>query len=218
MSSTDQQIASITLGITTYGSGIVFILGAIGNTLNILVFCCLKTYRPLVTSTFLAMTSFSGQLYITFTLGFSSISKWIGVDIPSRNAMICRSILYLRNMSLQICFTCLCLSSIERYLMTSRSARRRELMTLKRARLLICICFVVWMSAAIPSALFFNNLVQASLCVPSVQFAMPLTYYNLVCSIFLPVTILSIFGFLTWRNLANTRLSALNAQVSRSVL
>ena len=214
MSSTDQQIASITLGITPYGSGIVFILGAIGNVMNIIVFCCLKTYLSLVTSSFLATASFAGQLYLTFSPGLESLSKWIGYDIPSRNLQFCKSTWYIKNVSIQVSLTCLCLSSIDRYLMTSRSARRRELMTLNRAHLIIIIiCFVVWAGAAILYAIYSRNIPLFNLCLPSYSFAAMVTYLNLVLAIFLPVTIMSVFGLLTWKNLGNTRLIALNSQI-----
>lgn len=213
MSNTDQQILLATSTITTYVSGSMFILGAVGNLMNIVIFSCRKAYRSLVTSAFLVTASLAGQLYLTFTLGFGSMSKWIRSDIASRNWAICKSTLYIRNVAMQVYLTCLCLSSIDRYLMTSRSARRRQFMTLKRARLLICIWFVIWMCAGIPHALYTNNFVLFNLCIPSSNFAATVTYLNLVFAIFIPIILLSLFGWLTWKNLGNARLSALNSQV-----
>lgn len=213
MSNTDLQILSAVSAITTYVSGVMFILGTVGNIMNMIMFCCFKTYRSLVTSAFLVGTAFTGQIYLTISLGFGSISKWISYDIPSRNTTICKFTLYMRNVPIQIYLTCLCLSSIDRYLMTSRSARRRELMSLKRARLLICAWTVVWMCAGIPHAINSNNVPIFNLCIPSANFSITATCLNLVFAIALPVTILSIFGFLTWKNLENTRLTTLNSQV-----
>ena len=215
MSDTDQQILSAVSAITTYVSGVMFILGTVGNMMNMIMFCCLKTYRSLVTSAFLVGTAFTGQIYLTISLGFGSVSKWIGYDIPSRNTTICKFTLYMRNVPIQIYLTCLCLSSIDRYLMTSRSARRRELMTPKRARFLICAWTVIWMCAGIPYAINSSNIPLFNLCIPNSNFGITATYLNLVLAIIVPITILSIFGFLTLKNLENIRLTTLNSQVFR---
>ena len=210
---TDQQILSAISAIATYVGGVMFLFGTVGNLMNIIVFCCLKSYRSLSTSAFLATSSLAGQLYLTISMGFGSLSRLIGYDIGSRNSAICKSSLHVRNISVQISLTCLCLASIDRYLMTSRSARRRELITLKRARLLICICVAVWMCAGVPHAIYSLDLPLFNLCIPSSPFSTTATYLNLALSIFLPITVLSVFGVLTWKNLGNTRLTALNAQV-----
>ena len=68
LSDTDQRILFATSIITTYGGLLMVGLGFIGNTMNILAFCSLKVYRPLSTSAFLATASFSGQVYLCFSL------------------------------------------------------------------------------------------------------------------------------------------------------
>lgn len=215
MSNTDKQILLAVSAIITYADGAVFILGTMGNVMNMIMFCCLKAYRSLVTSSFLAGAAFAGQIYLTVSLGFASVSKWIGYDIASRNLTICKFYLYTRAVSIQIYLTCLCLSSIDRYLITNRSARRRELMTPKRARLLICAWTVVWMCVGIPQAMYTTNIPRFNLCIPSSEISTTVTYLNFVFSIILPITILLVFGLLTWKNLGSTRLTTLNSQVFR---
>ena len=215
MSNTDQQLLLATSAITAYLGGLMFLLGTVGNLMNIIVFCCLKSYRSLVTSAFLATSSFASQVYLIFGVGFQSLSKFIDYDIASSNLAICKSTLYMRNVSVQISLTCLCLSSFDRYLMTSRSVGRRELITLKRARLLICVWTVVWMCAAIPFALYTNDFTLFNACIPRSDYIITASYLNLVSSILLPITILLVFGLLTWKNLGNMRLTALNSQVFR---
>ena len=204
MPGTDEKTLSAASIIITYARGVIFIAGTVGNVMNIIAFCSLKIYRSLVTSTFLAGAAFAGQIYLTIMLGFASVSKWISYDIPSRNPVICKFDLYIRTVSIQIYLTCLCLSSID-----------RELMTLKRARLLICVLAIVWMCVGIHRALYSNNLPFSDLCTPSSNFVVTATYLNLIVAVILPIIILSIFGILTWKNLRNTRLLSLNSQVFR---
>lgn len=213
MSSSDQQILLIVTAISSYASGTLFILGTVGNIINMIVFFCLKTYRSLVTSIFLAATAFTGQVYLIFSLGIGSLSKWIGLDLISRNSAVCKAVLYIRNVAIIISLTCLCLSSIERCLMTSRSARQREWMTLKRARLLVCFFAVISMCIGIPHAIHTNTIPAANLCSPTSDFATGVTSLNLIFVVTLPVGILTVFGLLTWKNLGNIRLTALNSQV-----
>ena len=215
MSNTNQQILLAVSAIITYVDGAMFLLGTVGNVMNMIIFCCLKTYRSLVTSNFLAGATFAGQIYLTLSLGFGSISKWIGYDIPSRNPAICKFYLYTRAVSIEIYLTCLCLASIERYLITNRSPQRRELMTPNRARLLICAWSVVWMCAVIPYAIYSNTIPRFNLCIPSSEISAAVTYVNFVFAIILPIIILLVFGFLTWKNLGSTRLTTLNSQVFR---
>ena len=213
MSDTDQQILTAISVINTYVSGFMFIFGTFGNLLNIITFSCLKTYRSLITSTLLTMASFAGQLCLTFTLGLNSISKWIDVHIPSRNLAICKSTKYIQSFSILVSLTCLCLSSIDRYLMTSRSVRQRQFMTRKRALFLLVFWSSIWMCVTVPYLVYSTSISAINVCVPGLHFGTAAAYLNLIVAICLPITILSIFGWLTWKNLGNTRLTHLNSQV-----
>lgn len=213
ISTTNQQILSAISILSEYVGAAIFFLGTIGNVMNIIVFTCLKSYRSLVTSTFLFGASLFAQVFLILSFGFRTLSKWAGYDIASRNEPICKFTLLLRTASIQIYLTCLCLASIDRYLMTSRSVRRRELITLRRARLAVVVCVVVWMCARIPYAIFSLTIPALNMCAQSLNFIDIATYMTLVLSVISPVTILSVFGILTWKNLGNIRLSAMNAQV-----
>ena len=212
-SNTNQQLLLAASVLSEYVGTTIFITGTVGNLMNIIVFTYLRSYRSLVTSTFLAAASFFAQLFLTLGFGFRTLSKWIGYDIASRNESICKLTLLLRSASIQIYLTCLCFASIDRYLMTSRSVRRRELITLRRARLVVFTCVVVWICARIPYAVYSINIPALNMCVQSLNLVDIATYMTLVLSVIGPITILSVFGFLTWKNLGNRRLSAMNTQV-----
>ena len=123
LSPADQQLLRASSIITTYGGMIMFGLGAIGNTMNILAFSCLKVYRSLPTSAFLAAASFFGQLNLSFSLLFSALSNIIGYNPAARDAHLCKTYLFMQRVTVQITLTCLCMSAIDRYMMTSRSAQ-----------------------------------------------------------------------------------------------
>jgi hypothetical protein len=213
-SPTDQQILRAASLITTYGGLTMFTLGLIGNTLNLLVFTCLKAYRSLATSSFLAIASFSGQIYLAFSLLLSALANLLHYNPAAHDLNLCRVTLYIPRVTIQISLTCLCLSAIDRYLMTNRSARLRSLFTPYRARIAICISLVLWSAYGIPNAIYAINYPFFNICVPTMNFSMTITYLNLAFAVFIPIGILCLFGFLTWRNLRNARLSSMNVQVS----
>ena len=218
VSSTDQQILFAASMLTTYGGLIIFSAGIIGNTVNILAFSCLKVYRSLSTSAFLTTASLSGQVWLGFTLFRSAVTNLLGYNPASRNTLFCRATLFIPRVTVQISLTCLCLSAIDRYLMTSRSARRRAWITLTRARLAIVASVVVWCAYGVPNAVYAVNYPFINLCIPTSDFGNTVTYLNLVFAVLLPIVILCLFGFLTWKNLSSARLSSMNVQVTKMIL
>lgn len=218
MSATDRQILLAASSLTTYGGITMFTLGLIGNTLNIIAFTCLKGYRSLSTSAFLTAASLSGLIYLSFTLFRVAIGNILGYNAAARDSFLCRTTLFIPRVTVQVSLTCLCFSAIDRYLMTSRSARLRSLVTLTRARLAICFSVLIWCGYGVPNAIYAINYPLFNICVPTADFGNTITYLNLVFAVLLPIFILSVFGFLTWKNLDNARLSSMNAQVTRMIL
>ena len=218
LSTTDQQILSATSIITTYGGLLMVGLGLIGNTMNILAFCYLKVYRSLSTSAFLATASLSGQVYLFFSLLLSALANLMGYNPLARNNTLCRVALYVPRVTVQISLTCLCFSAIDRYLMTSRSARQRAWVTVRRARISIIVFVIVWLAYGVPSAVYGINYPFFNLCIPSAELSSTVVYLNLVFAVLLPIMILCLFGFLTWKNLGIARLSSMNVQVTKMIL
>jgi hypothetical protein len=210
---TDQQILRATSMMTTYGGLGMFTLGLLGNTMNVVAFSCLKVYRSLATSAFLVTASLCGQFYLTFSLLIYALSNVLEYNPAARYKSLCRATLYIPKVTMQISLTCLCLSAIDRYLMTSRSARQRAWMTPQRARLLVCACVVIWCAVGVPNAILALNYAQFNICVPTVEYAAIVTYLNLAIAIVVPIGTLCIFGFLTWKNLNRAHLSTTNLQV-----
>jgi hypothetical protein len=62
--STNEPITLASLFIMMYVGGFMYLFGRMGNIMNILAFC----YLNLHISAFLAASSISGQIYITFAI------------------------------------------------------------------------------------------------------------------------------------------------------
>ena len=199
--------------VTTYAGLTLFSLGLIGNSLNFITFAFWKPYRPLATSKFLATAAFSSQTYLSISIFISSLSNLIGFNPSSRNLNLCRASMLVSRAALQTSLTCVCLSSIDRYLVTSRSAYLRGWFTTTRSYLAIMITIFIWICYTIPNAVFASSNPIANICIPSSSFSGILTYLNLTFAVILPISVMTIFGILTHKNLQNVRLSTMNTQV-----
>lgn len=196
---TNEQITVISSFIQTYIGGFMCIFGTIGNIMNILAFCSLKTYRSLPTSAFLTTSSIAGQLYIIFGIFFPFLSNILGYNPAARNSNVCKLFIFITKLSIQILLTSLCLSAIDRYLMTSRSVRFRTLINMRRARLAICVSTFLWLCFCVPSAIYTSIIPSLNTCTPHITFLRISAYLNLFFAILLPISVMSVFGLLTWK-------------------
>ena len=196
-----------------YGGILMFVLGTVGNIMSVLVFCGIKSYRSLPTSVFLAAVSIANQINITVRIFLQFLTSILGYNPFATNRSACQFQWFLRKVFPQIAATCLCLCALDRYLMTTRSVRLRTLLTVRRASLLSGINAIVWLCYGIPSAIYVVTAPAFNVCGPNTMFLRISTYFDLSILILLPITIMSVFGFLTWKNLGRIQQTHLNKQV-----
>lgn len=130
------------------------IAGSIGNILNIIIFGCVKKYRVLPSSVFLAGASLGEELALVALIVPQSFASVTGRDVRAMSTIACKlsSLLYTGGGSLAI--LCLYMAAIDRFLQTSRSATRRQWMTLKKSRIIFFILVSIAVLVGLPFALF----------------------------------------------------------------
>jgi uncharacterized membrane protein len=203
-----------------YGALILIGFGTVGNLLNIVVFIRLKVLRQMPSSVFL-LASFIGSLVQLWTVRFSrAILSLTGIDLLARSLFYCEIRWLFGRMSSSITITSLCLASIDRFLVTSRNVRYRNIFTMRRAQLTIIIFVIIFLIPLIPDIVYYNT---PSCISPEAPFwyRQYTTYFNTVYTNFLPVPVLVVFGIFTWRNLHNARIgqqNRLETQVNRMIL
>ncbi|CAF3644782.1 unnamed protein product [Rotaria sp. Silwood1] len=119
----------------------------------------------------------------------------------------------------------LCFATVDRYCSTSRDVRRRNWSSLKVTKISILIALIVSFSFPIPD-FFYVGIKQGHCGYISIGYDKYFTYFvaPVLLAIF-PVSILSIFGFLTRRNLRKCTATAqktaaqrINHELSRMLL
>ncbi|CAF3070036.1 unnamed protein product [Rotaria sp. Silwood2] len=202
-------------------------VGSIGNLLTFSVFVRRKKYRSLSSSTFLAGSTFGEQLVLLSSAFPDSLTYALNYDFYGISIEMCKSTSFLYFAGGVVALTCMYLAAIERYLQTCRSSSQREWMTLNRARLIVFLATLVSSDISIPFALYRNVTSNNQSCEyvnANFKRMAPLMYA--IVGVPMPITLLSVFGFLTWRNLKTptqrqrTDLAThkLNNQVVRMIL
>ncbi|CAF2013542.1 unnamed protein product [Rotaria magnacalcarata] len=127
----DVQLLVIIQYINIYIGLFAASIGTIGNILNIITFTCLKKYRIIPSSIFLAGASLAEQLTIIGLLFPQSIDYATGHDPRVMSSLFCKisSVLYTGGGVFAL--VCLYLAAIDRDLQTCRSAVKRQWMKMK---------------------------------------------------------------------------------------
>lgn len=138
---------------------------------------------------------------------------WCKVRIP---------LIYINGFS---SYTCLCLHSIDTFLATSNSAHWRQKSNVRTARILIIGFLFLWIGHEIPY-FFFQDLINLRCVSISAVYTLYSTYFiALGLFTFIPVAIISIFGYFSYHHvrgqLSNDRhrsLSRLTTQMTSMAL
>ena len=151
---------TITRQLTIYFGIPVPVAGVIGAILNIIVFLSLRTFRKNSCAFFLIVMSFVniGQL-LTGLLSRIMIGGW-DLDFTERSSAYCK----FRYYCLQVCtltsYSCMCLATIDQFLATSLRPQWQQFFTIRRAKFLSLVVFLVWMCMAFPLLHFLILLFQ----------------------------------------------------------
>ena len=197
--------------ITIYFGFFLLVTGTVGNILNVFIFASVRTYRT-TPSTFyflVGLTHDIGQLLISLTTRI--ISAGYGID-PTRTSTIwCKARQFFVNVFATVSLPCACLAVIDQFLATSQSARLRRWSNIEVAhRIAIGVVLVGWL-LGIPWLIYLDISPSTGLCVfTNAGFATFLPIDSLLFYSTIPVSVMLIFGYLTYRNIRQT--TALNQQ------
>ena len=196
---------------TIYVGCFLLVAGTVGNVLNVFIFASVRTYRttPCTFYFLVGLTHDIGQLLINLTAFI--IGGGYGIDLTSTSTVWCKARFFLVTAFATVSLTCSCLAVADQFLATSRSARLREWSKIKFAhRMAIGVLIIGWL-VNIPWLIYQDISSSSHLCViTSITLSTFLPIYSLVFYSTIPVLIMIIFGYLTFRNIRQT--TALNEQ------
>jgi hypothetical protein len=193
----------------------MYILGIIGNILNIYVFTIWSRsskprneinniVHPSNIPLYLLTSSCANLILILYPLLTRIIYDGYKYRIGQNNVFIlCKFRYYVLYTCDLISLTCICMATLDRYLISSRNVRLRRLSTTrKRTKQIVLIIICLFVFHNIPIGIYFevSNLGQCFIFSNSYSY-----YYLYVLQISLhgiiPICFLSIFGILTYKQL-----------------
>ena len=196
---------------TIYGGYFILLIGIFGNGMNILVFLSKRTYLTTACTFYFLIASIINVIYTSIGLIPRIMSLGYGID-PTRTSEIwCKIRQFLIITTNSITLTCSCLATIDQFLATSQNASLRRCSNIKWTHRIVFIIIIIWCLHGIPIILFRDISPATNTCInTSDAYTIYMSIYilGLVCVI--PVSIMIIFGYLTYRNIRQTR--ALAAQ------
>ncbi|UJR07470.1 hypothetical protein I4U23_011759 [Adineta vaga] len=206
MSNVD-ALVSATTSFNKYTPMPVFVLGLFGNLMNLLIFrrrslvnnpCTIYLFSATIMNTSIL---FFGLLIRTLMDGFD-------IDIVGNNLVICRLRYILLHPSYVLSSWFLVCGSIDRFCISSRSARLRNFSNMKNARrtVLICICIGVLLYCHVIILFDIENRKSGPYCYAQVGLYRVIYDFLFFASFsLLPPFFMMIVGLLTVRNVRLVR-------------
>ncbi|CAF1349026.1 unnamed protein product [Adineta ricciae] len=200
---------------------VLIIFGTIGNLLNIVAFLRNKTLRQMSNCVFMIMFFVSNLTSLWASRFQRSMLAITGVDLLVGSIFYCKVRWLFGRWSFNMSFTCICLSSIDRFLNTSRNARYRRLITFKRAVIITIMISIAYIIIFMPDAIYYSGYRCIASSSDRVIYQQFIVYFNLTMTNSIPQVTLGVFCMLTWCNLWSIRReqhNQLRQEVTRMML
>lgn len=199
---------------TTLGF-LILICGVVGNLLNILTLITLGNYRHNASSLYTLAKSFFDLTALFMGLFTLILSRGLRIDAMSTNLVWCKTRIPLLYISAFGSYTCLCLQSIDTFLATSHSAYWRQKSNVRTARIFIIGFLLVWIGHEVPY-FFLQDLIKLRCVSTNAAYTQYRTYF-IAFGFFtvIPVSIVSIFGYLSYRHVNSQLLRERQHSTSR---
>ncbi|UJR07121.1 hypothetical protein I4U23_011409 [Adineta vaga] len=209
--------------ISGYGGSILFILGIVGNFINIFLFSYLPQLNKGSTLIFLLFSFIASQIYLLVILLSQIVYQFTGVDPLSIYLILCKIRWFIGTGSATVALHCLSLAAFNQYLLTSRNIQRHQWINRRRA-LFMCLFVIIYTMGFIsPNLVYYThvkNAMNQTQCGVTDPIGRTYDVYNgFVIYSLLPIIVLSTFSFLTWWNIKHkiARRAAMERSLTRLV-
>jgi hypothetical protein len=198
--------SNIQLQLARYVYCPLYIAGNVGNILNLVVFSQAKLRTSSVCSLYFLCISVANLIAIN--TGFiTRVLAYMGLPDPSRTiGWYCTGRVYISTLSLTLGRFFLCSIVIDRFLVTSTSAKLRRMSSAKVARWYIPLSVVSWMIFYVHVWVGYTGYQSGSSCKRQVgAYTLFITISSLVIEAVGPIILMLIFSLLTLNNLNGLR-------------
>ena len=194
-------------------SGIILcIFGLIGNLLNIYIFTKWsrsrkkpkKSYQMNNIPLYLLVSSFANLIVIVYPLSTRIMFDGYQYRVTQKKVFIlCKLRYYALHTFDLTSLTCICMATFDRYLLSSRNVRLRQLSTNKKQTIVIILLIILFLGLHnIPLTIYFDVSNTGRCTIFSVVYSHYYLYiYQISLHGLFPIVFLSIFGLLTLKQL-----------------
>ncbi|CAF0910294.1 unnamed protein product [Adineta ricciae] len=201
--------------LTAVVGSVFFVVGFIGNGINIFIFSGTIVERRNCCSFYLLTASIINTLYLCIILIPRIETATSGIDLTRSSRIWCKVRPLFTGSLPPMSLTCACLSIIDQFISTSKNFRLRQYSNMKLARRIIIVFLIIWIIHGIIASIFYE--ITPTRCTSSnAIYAVYTTVYLIVVNGCIPILIISIFGWLTNRNIRQTQVLA-NRQADRQL-
>ncbi|CAF0981989.1 unnamed protein product [Adineta ricciae] len=183
----------------------LFIACLIGNGINILVFSKARTYRTNPCTFYFLMGSIDNMFYVLLNLTIRILSDTYKIDIYRASDVWCKIRQFFLFVPALISVTFSCLAIIDQFLITSRNVQLRSCSQIKWAHWISLFVVIFWCLYGVHIFFLYRILSTTRTCGsdnPVLAIYSPIYLLGIICGI--PVGIMTLFGFLTYRNIRLT--------------
>jgi hypothetical protein len=194
-------LLSISEDYTFSTSVLIFILGIVGNLLNILIFTKFQAFRNNQCVFYFIIESIVNTGAITFQSSLRLLTMIYGSDLSQYSSIWCKLRTIIGQTFLLLSLSSVCFNAIDQYLSTNYSPYIRRMSTLKLARRLTILSVCFSLSHSIGFGIFFaaRSPVICAIFYPILLNYYSYIFYPILCGI-LPIFIAGLFSLLSYGN------------------
>lgn len=188
----------IALQIQFWGPIILFSVGLPGALLNTMLFIGVKTFRQSPSAYYVV-----GQSIADVSVLLIVLSQIIPSIPILTSAITCKLMVFLIQVTVCVAMSFLCLSAFDRWACTSQSAQIRELSSIRTARRLFLLPFILGSLVNTPFLIYCDVVPPTYICSFTSELFMRIgtIFLTPILNVFLPLIVLIMFGLMTCRNI-----------------
>ncbi|CAF3953917.1 unnamed protein product [Adineta steineri] len=216
------QLQTGFLYLNLIGGFILLIGGVLGNLLNIIVFIKVGNYKNNACSLYMFARSFLDLNLLLAGLIGRILSAGFQINLTSMNRIWCKTRTAFVDINALSTYTLVCLQAVDSFICSSPSVVVRQKSNIRIARYLAIGTLCFWFIYELPYY-FFQDLVMVGgtlMCITTnTIFAQYRSYVTILgIATIIPITVISIFGFLTVRHMKTISVTRSLSSLTRQTI
>lgn len=188
--------------LTIYLGIFILIFGIIGNTINVIIFSSVQTYRKVPSFFYLFVGSITNILFILINLISRIVSNISEYDLTRSSSAWCKIRQYFLSTLCCISLSCSCLVTMDQFFSTSKKISLRYLSNIKYSYRFIFLILIIWCFHGIIPLVAFDISSTAKICTfISNRYNIYGLFYFLGLITTIPISIMITFSYLIHRNI-----------------